>query len=145
MTFRFSEEILICIPAYNEGRSAFKNTIHSVRDSNYPSEKMYMFIIVDGNLGGTYESAMAVLNDIGDNEEWSDEKKRVEGTQIVEHGKYKGKDGKEIGWTVFVKPKNRGKRDSQWIFVELLRNLIPGLTPPYAFVSHLIFFFLWRL
>lgn len=62
---------MICIPAYNEGRGAFQNTISSVSNSNYPSDKMYMFIIIDGNRGGTYESAMAVLNDLPEDQDWS--------------------------------------------------------------------------
>ena len=86
---------------------------------------------------------MAVLNDLKDDEDWSDPEKRIEGQQIVQHGKYKGQDKKLIGWTVFVKPKNRGKRDSQWLFVELMRNIIPGLNPPYAFVNFFLNVFLF--
>lgn len=54
--------------------------------------------------------------------------------RALEHGIYKG-----VGWSVFLKEQNRGKRDSQWLFVELLRNIIPQFKPPFV----LVFFFLF--
>lgn len=56
------DEIIICIPAYNEGRDAFINTIDSIDASNYPKEKLYMFFIVDGNRGNSFQALMSVLN-----------------------------------------------------------------------------------
>lgn len=49
--------------------------------------------------------------------------------RTLEHGVYNG-----IGYSVFLKEQNRGKRDSQWLFVELLRNIIPQFKPPFVFV-----------
>lgn len=46
---KFIDNIMICIPAYNEGVDAFLRTIQSITRSNYPKDKMYMFFIVDGN------------------------------------------------------------------------------------------------
>lgn len=114
-------EIFICIPAYNEGREAFLNTINSIDQANYPKEKLYMFFIVDGNRGNSFESLMSVLRpDV----EWKGKVK--EGERSLQHGIYNG-----IGWSVFLKEKNRGKRDSQWLFVELVRNVIPQFVPPF--------------
>ena len=37
------EEVFICIPAYNENKEAFMNSIDSISATNYPKHKMYMF------------------------------------------------------------------------------------------------------
>jgi hypothetical protein len=39
--------------------------------------------------------------------------------RVLEHGVYQS-----VPYSVFLKEENRGKRDSQWIFVELLRNMV---------------------
>eukprot|EP01114_Cavostelium_apophysatum_P009296 TRINITY_DN223_c0_g1_i1.p1 TRINITY_DN223_c0_g1~~TRINITY_DN223_c0_g1_i1.p1 ORF type:complete len:836 (+),score=267.36 TRINITY_DN223_c0_g1_i1:237-2744(+) len=116
------EEVFICIPAYNEGKEAFMNTIGSISASNYPKHKMYMFFIVDGNKANSYENLMECLT-----------KKPYAETvpakhRILKHGVYDG-----IPYSVFLKEENRGKRDSQWLFVELLRNMIPEFAPTYVF------------
>jgi hypothetical protein len=49
-------------------------------------------------------------------------------TRVLEHGAYVPKDGpnkgKGIAWSVFLKEENRGKRDSQWLFIEIMRNMV---------------------
>lgn len=45
----------------------------------------------------------------------------------IRHGTYEG-----VAYTVFLKEQNRGKRDSQWLFVEILRTMLHK--PTYVFV-----------
>jgi hypothetical protein len=72
-----------------------------------------MFFIVDGNKANSFQSLMTVLNGKPFNE-------RVPPNErALHHGVYEG-----IGWTVFLKEQNRGKRDSQWLFVEILRCMV---------------------
>ena len=117
-------EIIICIPAYSEGKEAFLNTIGSIVDSDYPHDKLYMFFIIDGNRGNSFQHCLSILNP-----DFKGTPKPNE--RAIEHGSYKG-----IGYSVFLKEQNRGKRDSQWLFVELLRNIIPQFKPPFVFVNN---------
>lgn len=116
------EEVFICIPAYNEGKEAFMNTISSISASNYPKHKMYMFFIVDGNKANSFENLMECLTKKPYTEPVPSKHR------ILKHGVYEG-----IPYSVFLKEENRGKRDSQWLFVELLRNMIPEFAPTYVF------------
>lgn len=45
----------------------------------------------------------------------------------MKSGTFKG-----VGYSILLKEQNRGKRDSQWIFVELLRNIMPQFKPPFV-------------
>lgn len=116
------EEVFICIPAYNEGKEAFMNTIGSIAETNYPKHKMYMFFIVDGNKACSFENLMECLL----KKPYLDPVPAKH--RILLHGVYEG-----IPYSVFLKEENRGKRDSQWLFVELLRNMIPEFAPTYVF------------
>jgi len=119
---KLAKEIFICIPAYNEERAAFENTVGSICASNYPKEKLYMLFIIDGNKGNTFQNVMELLLD----GPYPDAVPA--GKRILKHGVYQG-----IPYSVFLKEENRGKRDSQWLFVELLRNMIPEYSPEYVF------------
>jgi len=116
------EEVFICIPAYNEGKEAFMNTISSISATNYPKHRMYMFFIVDGNKAASFENLMECLLKKPYDEPVPPR------TRLLKHGVYDG-----IPYSVFLKEENRGKRDSQWLFVELLRNMIPEFAPGYVF------------
>jgi cellulose synthase/poly-beta-1,6-N-acetylglucosamine synthase-like glycosyltransferase len=116
------KEVFICIPSYNEGKEAFLRTIGSITNSNYPKEKLYMLFIVDGNKANSFENLMEVL--LG--QPWTEPVKS--GTRVLESGVYAG-----VAWSVFLKEENRGKRDSQWLFVEIMRNLLPQFKPPFVF------------
>lgn len=116
------EEVFICIPAYNEGKEAFMNTIGSIASTNYPKHKMYMFFIVDGNKANSFENLMECLLKKPYDEPLPPKHR------VLKHGVYEG-----IPYSVFLKEENRGKRDSQWLFVELLRNMIPEFAPTYVF------------
>jgi hypothetical protein len=125
------EEVFICIPAYNEGKEAFMNTISSIAASNYPKHRMYMFFIVDGNKANSFENLMECLTKNTFDEPVPSHHR------ILKHGVYEG-----IPYSVFLKEENRGKRDSQWLFVELLRNMIPEFAPQYVFVSTVLYYFI---
>ena len=56
---------------------------------------------------------------------------------MVIHGKYK-----EVDYTVLLKEENRGKRDSQRMFVEVLSKMTDGLKPKYVMVFFSITLFL---
>ena len=57
------EQVFICIPAYSEGIEAFKRTVDSICDSNYPKDKLYMLFIVDGNKANCFQNLMSILED----------------------------------------------------------------------------------
>jgi len=117
------DNIFICIPAYNEDIAAFSRTISSICNSVYPRNKMYMLFIVDGNRDKSFESLMEVLQDGKQFEEIV-----PYGVQRLEQGVYRG-----VNYSVYLKDFNRGKRDSQWLFVEIMRNMIPTFKPPFCF------------
>eukprot|EP01114_Cavostelium_apophysatum_P013196 TRINITY_DN3137_c0_g1_i1.p1 TRINITY_DN3137_c0_g1~~TRINITY_DN3137_c0_g1_i1.p1 ORF type:complete len:794 (-),score=191.04 TRINITY_DN3137_c0_g1_i1:1423-3804(-) len=117
------DDIFICIPAYNEDIAAFSRTISSICNSYYPRNKMYMLFIVDGNKDGSFENLMEVLLDGKPFEDVVEK-----GVQRLEQGVYRG-----VNYSVYLKDANRGKRDSQWLFVEIMRNMIPTFKPPFCF------------
>ncbi len=53
--------VSILIPAYNEGET-IKATIQSVRQLNYPQDKLQIIVIDDGSTDNTYQEASAFKN-----------------------------------------------------------------------------------
>eukprot|EP01114_Cavostelium_apophysatum_P012633 TRINITY_DN2877_c0_g1_i1.p1 TRINITY_DN2877_c0_g1~~TRINITY_DN2877_c0_g1_i1.p1 ORF type:complete len:682 (+),score=155.55 TRINITY_DN2877_c0_g1_i1:58-2046(+) len=114
------EEIFICIPVYNESKAALERAISSVTNSNYTKHKLYCVFIVDGNKGSTFQSLMELL------EGPKFAEKVAPNTRVVKHGSCNG-----VNYSVFLKEQTRGKRDSQWLFIELVRNIFSEHKPPY--------------
>jgi cellulose synthase/poly-beta-1,6-N-acetylglucosamine synthase-like glycosyltransferase len=82
-----------------------------------------MFFIVDGNKANSFQCLMNVL------QEGKFKEKVNANERMLVHGEHRG-----VGYSVFLKEQNRGKRDSQWLFVEILRNMVPAFKPNYVFV-----------
>jgi len=116
-----SKSILICVPVYNEGKSSFERMLASIVKSNYPKQKLYVMFIVDGNKSNSFQRLMSVLN----NKEFEVSLKANQ--RILVDGIYEN-----VGYSVFLKEENRGKRDSQWLFVEIIRNMMPEFKPNYV-------------
>jgi len=114
------EEVFICVPVYNESRSVLEQTVSAITNSNYTKHKLYVVFIVDGNKGSTFQALMEVL------EGTIYEERVPSATRVIKHGACNG-----VNYSVFLKDQNRGKRDSQWLFIELVRNIFPEHKPPY--------------
>jgi len=114
------EEVFVCIPVYNESKASLERVVTSIYSSHYTKHKMYMVFIVDGNKNNTFQSLLEVL------EGTPFEEKVQNGKTMVKHGVCHG-----ICYSVYLKEATRGKRDSQWVFIELVRNIFPEHKPPY--------------
>lgn len=116
----------------------------SIVKSNYPKQKLYVMFIVDGNKSNSFQRLMSVLNN-----------KEFEGNFHIQNRMFTDivcfrilvslkanqrilVDGiyENVGYSVFLKEENRGKRDSQWLFVEIIRNMMPEFKPNYVLVCY---------
>lgn len=114
------DEVFICVPVFNESQFNMERTISSITNSNYTKQKLYVIFIVDGNKGATFQTLMECL------ELNKYEEKVPSNARIIKHGNCNG-----VNYSVFLKDQNRGKRDSQWLFIEIVRNIFPEHKPPY--------------
>lgn len=65
----YNEELPTCtviVPAYNEGKQVY-DTLMSLAESNYPSEKLELLSIDDGSKDDTWKWMMAAKDVLGDN------------------------------------------------------------------------------
>lgn len=125
------DNILICIPAYNEGSEAFLKTINSIVSSTFPLSKMHIYFIIDGRKNGCFDNLMKVITN-DNNFHFEIPEKEYYLTQGIYESSFPENKGKRINYTVLVKPNNEGKRDSQRIFIQTLRYSIDNIKPKYT-------------
>lgn len=136
------EGIFIVIPCYSEDKDALERSIYSIFDSNYPTKKKCIFIIVDGlAIGkGNKQTTADILLDIFGRKYDEEDGNSYFYNSIGEHEKKNNKAKIYSGWHQFNdqilpyiiiikigldeeegnKRGNRGKRDSQLIFLNFL-------------------------
>ena len=138
--------VICCVPCYSENSASLRATIDSLASGTYTDKNKLLFIICDGMITGSGNSATTpelVLQILGIENDFSDKESNIFAFNSIGEGKNKYNraklfsgvyynEGRQVPYVVVIKMGNpyessrcgnRGKRDSQMILMQFLSRV----------------------